>query len=91
MELVSKFVVKKFDERDGYVRYLYVERFYDSEYDRYVVKPKGIKNWDKFREAFPEIKIELEIDLEDYNPKIELCHQIPFYEREDMISYRWRA
>lgn len=91
MELVSKFVVKKFDERDGYVRYLYVERFYDSENDRYVVKPKGIKNWSKFRKAFPEIKIELEIDLEDYKSNIALYHQVPFYEKEDMISWRNRV
>ena len=91
MEIVDRYVVMKYDDRDGYRRYLLITRRYNEEYNTYVCTKKGIKNYQAFKKAYPECKLKEVINLEELSKTqmyINFKEKVPYYERRDNIALR---
>ena len=93
LELVKRFVILKYDNRDGYKRYLLISRYYHKELDCYVLKKRGIKDYEAFKRKYPQYELQQVINLEELDkkqPYIAFYRKVPFYERNDSIDLRWQ-
>lgn len=76
-------VIRKFDPRDDYERYLFC-KFQELRGGTRVYELKGIKNWEAFRSKFKDYDY-LEIDVSQQKG-----YDYFGYERDDRIEWRNR-